>query len=152
MSNSLQLEIVTPEGRVLSATVEAVVLPGSEGELGVLPEHAPMLVQLKPGALRVTRSTEALVFVIGGGLAEITGSYVRVLAEMAANADHLDEQTAAEIMELAHETRRPLSQAEIEEIAATIALIKNTTSQIHAPHRHHLPGKSSPGEDPLMRP
>lgn len=153
MLNSLQLEIVTPEGRVLSDTVETVVLPGSEGELGVLPEHVPMVVQLKPGQLRITRSAEALVFVIGGGLAEITGSQVRVLTEMAVNADHVDETTEAGIIELAHETRRPLSQAEIDEIAAMIALLKNTTAKIHADHRRRQqPRKNSPGDEPLMRP
>lgn len=135
MSKSFQLEIVTPEGRVFSDAVSEVVLPGAEGELGILPEHSHLLAQLAPGELRILRLGERIELAIGSGLVEVTGNRVRVLTEMAVNADHIDEQAAQEAIARAHEAMKSLPSAEGDEIAALAALIHNATAQIHVKRR-----------------
>jgi F-type H+-transporting ATPase subunit epsilon len=136
MSKSLHLEIVTPEGRVFSDAVSEVVLPGAEGELGILPEHSHLLAQLAPGELRILRQGERIDLAVGSGLVEVTGSRVRVLTEMAVNVDHIDEQAAQAAIERAHEAMKTLSSSESDEIAAMAALIHNATAQIHVKRRH----------------
>jgi F-type H+-transporting ATPase subunit epsilon len=135
MSKSFQLEIVTPEGRMFSGAVSEVVLPGSEGELGILPEHSHLLAQLSPGELRILRQGERIDLAVGSGLVEVTGSRVRVLTEMAINVDHIDEQAAQEAIERAHEAMKTMSSSEGDEIAAMAALIHNATAQIHVKRR-----------------
>ncbi len=81
---TFQLELVSPEKLLLSRPVEMVVIPAAEGEMGVLPGHAPMIVALRGGAIRVTENgqqTEALF--VAGGFAEVTPSRVTVLADEA---------------------------------------------------------------------
>ncbi len=77
---ALELEIVSPDRIVLSKPVEMVVLPGAEGELGVLVDHAPMVVMLQPGTIRVTEDGKVTdEIAVDGGFAEITGARVTVL-------------------------------------------------------------------------
>lgn len=81
---TFQLELVSPEKLLLSRPVEMVIIPAAEGEMGVLPGHAPMIVALRGGAIRVTENgqqTEALF--VAGGFAEVTASRVTVLADEA---------------------------------------------------------------------
>ena len=70
---TLRLEIVTPEATTYSENVEMVVLPGSEGELGVYPRHVPLLTTVKPGELRIFKDGRATSLAIGEGFVEITG-------------------------------------------------------------------------------
>lgn len=89
---SLTLEIVTPEARVYSDTVDTVVIPTIEGEIGVLPGHIPLLTQIEDGELRVTKDGQTQFLVIGGGFAEVEGDRVSVLAEFAIDEQKIDEQ------------------------------------------------------------
>lgn len=78
---ALELEIVSPDRIVLSKTVEMVVLPAAEGEMGVLVNHAPMIVTLKAGTIRVTEGGRVTgEYPVDGGFAEVTGERVTVLA------------------------------------------------------------------------
>ena len=77
---SLTLEIVTPEAKVYSDTIDSVVIPTVEGEIGILPGHIPLLTQIDSGELRVSKGTTTLWLAIGGGFAQIDGDTVRVLA------------------------------------------------------------------------
>jgi F-type H+-transporting ATPase subunit epsilon len=77
----LKLEIVTPEARVFSDEVDTVVLPGFEGELGVLPMHAPLVTTLQPGELRYTKAGKTTELAVGEGLVEITGQSARILTD-----------------------------------------------------------------------
>ena len=75
------LEIVSPEKLVLSRAIDMVVIPGSEGELGVLPGHSPMIVALGTGTIRLYEGTNVVQrFTVNGGFAEITGERVTVIA------------------------------------------------------------------------
>ena len=87
----LTLEIVTPEASVYSATIDSVVIPTVEGEVGILPGHIALLTQVADGELRVTKGSETLFLAVGGGFAEVTSDHVRVLAERAITEEKIDE-------------------------------------------------------------
>jgi F-type H+-transporting ATPase subunit epsilon len=87
----LTLEIVTPEARVYSDTIDTVVIPTTEGEIGILPGHIPLLTQVEHGELRVTKGTETKWLVVSGGFAEIEGDRVHILAEHAITEEKIDE-------------------------------------------------------------
>ncbi|MBF8289419.1 MAG: synthase epsilon subunit [Chloroflexi bacterium] len=92
----LLLEIVTPEKLAYRDTVDGVVLPGSEGELGVLPHHAPLVSMLGLGELRIRKGTEVESFAIVGGFLQVRPDKVVVMAEMADMAAEIDLEKAAE--------------------------------------------------------
>lgn len=75
------LTIVTPQGRAFAGAVDRVVLPGSEGEFEVLPQHERLLSALKPGELVIRRGSETLRAMVSDGFAEVQGERVRVLVE-----------------------------------------------------------------------
>lgn len=87
----LTLEIVTPEAKVYSDTIDSVVIPTTTGEIGILPGHIPLLTQVEAGELRVSKGTVTQWLAIGGGFAEIEGDVVRVLAETAITEEKIDE-------------------------------------------------------------
>ncbi|MBP6507052.1 MAG: ATP synthase F1 subunit epsilon [Opitutaceae bacterium] len=88
---ALTLEIVTPEARVYSDTVDTVVIPTVDGEIGVLPGHIPLLTQVEHGELRVSKGAQTLYLAVGGGFAQIDGSKISVLAERAISEEQIDE-------------------------------------------------------------
>src|SRR6187399_2520 len=90
----LLLEIVTPERQVFSEEVDSVVCPGVEGELGVLPHHAPLLTTLGVGELRIRRGNEEEFFAIAGGFLQVRPDKVVVMAETADLASEIDLEAA----------------------------------------------------------
>ena len=80
---SLTLEIVTPEARVYSDTIDTVVIPTVQGEIGILPGHIPLLTQIASGELRVTKDGKEQLLAVGGGFAQVEGDKIAVLAERA---------------------------------------------------------------------
>lgn len=97
----LTLEIVTPDARVYSDTIDSVVVPTVEGEVGILPGHIPLLTQVEHGELRVTKGTETILLAISGGFAEIEADRVHVLAEHAISEEKIDEKAVEEAMKRA---------------------------------------------------
>ena len=91
---ALSLSIVTPIRAVLATDADSVVAPGSEGELGILPGHAPLLAALKPGVLRYDEGGRAGRIAIGGGLVEVTQERVTVLAPTAESPEQIDPAEA----------------------------------------------------------
>jgi F-type H+-transporting ATPase subunit epsilon len=87
----LTLEIVTPEARVYSDTIDTVVIPTVDGEVGILPGHIALLTQIANGELRVTKNGVTELLVVSGGFAEVEGDRVHVLAEHAINEERIDE-------------------------------------------------------------
>ncbi|MEJ7696592.1 MAG: ATP synthase F1 subunit epsilon [Candidatus Limnocylindrales bacterium] len=92
----IQLEIVTPERLAYSDTVDSVVLPGSEGELGVLPHHAPLVAMLGVGELRIRKGGSEESFAIAGGFLQVRPDKVVVMAETADLASDIDLEKAQE--------------------------------------------------------
>jgi F-type H+-transporting ATPase subunit epsilon len=107
----LRLDIVTVERLVYSEEVDMVIAPGIEGELGILPRHAPLLTALTYGELRVKRGDEEDSFAIGGGFIEVQPDQVTVLADAAERADEIDLERA--------EAARRRAEDEIEDAART---------------------------------
>ena len=87
----LTLEIVTPEARVYSDTIDTVVIPTVEGEVGILPGHIPLLAQVEHGELRVTKGAQTQWLAVGGGFVQVDGDKVSVLAEHAITEEKIDE-------------------------------------------------------------
>ncbi|NSW87228.1 MAG: F0F1 ATP synthase subunit epsilon [Syntrophobacteraceae bacterium] len=90
MADKILLEIVTPEKKVFSDTVDIVVAPGEEGEFGVLPNHIPFLTKLKVGELRFRIGSSTRHVAIMGGYAEVLPDHVTVLAPAAEEATEID--------------------------------------------------------------
>jgi F-type H+-transporting ATPase subunit epsilon len=97
----LTLEIVTPDARVYTDTIDSVVIPTVEGEVGILPGHIPLLTQVEDGELRVTKGTETLLLAVSGGFAEVEGDRVHVLAEHAISEEKIDEKAVEEALKRA---------------------------------------------------
>ncbi|SFS64915.1 ATP synthase F1 subcomplex epsilon subunit [Sulfitobacter marinus] len=96
MADTMQFDLVSPERRLASMQVTAVQIPGSDGDMTAMPDHAPTITTLRPGVLRVDGPGGATEYVVTGGFAEISASGVSVLAERAVpkgamTQEHLDE-------------------------------------------------------------
>ena len=87
---NFHFELASPEQLVFSGEVEHVVVPGSEGEFGVLAGHAPLVTTLRPGILVIYGERDALRIVVGGGFAEVGPAGLTVLADMAVPVDEFD--------------------------------------------------------------
>ncbi|WP_337880917.1 F0F1 ATP synthase subunit epsilon [Rheinheimera sp.] len=104
MAMTVQLDVVSAEERIFSGLVESIQVTGSEGELGILPGHIPLLTGIKPGMVRIVKQfgEEQLLYVAGGVL-EVQPHTVTVLADVAVRAEDLDEQAALAAQKRAEE-------------------------------------------------
>jgi len=103
---ALTLEIVTPEARVYSDTVDTVVIPTTSGEIGILPGHIPLLTEVEHGELRVTKNGVTSLLAVSGGFAEVEGDRVHVLAEHAISEEKIDENAVEAALKRAEEELR----------------------------------------------
>ena len=90
----LKLEIVTPEKRVLNETVEAVTVPAANGEVGILPNHAPLISALKSGVLSYTKGGATERLVVSGGFVEVASDKVSVMTDIAETAADINFEAA----------------------------------------------------------
>ena len=134
-SATLKLEIITPEATAYSEDVEMVTLPGAEGELGVYPNHVPLLTTLHPGELRVLKGGKESFLAIGEGFVEITGSSVSVLTDMALTPAVIDEKAAEAAVARAQAAMKEDLGAE--EVAAIQASLGKALAQLHVKRRRH---------------
>jgi F-type H+-transporting ATPase subunit epsilon len=136
---AIQLEIVTPERLAYSDQVDAVVLPGSEGELGVLPHHAPLVTTLGIGELRIRKGGTEESFAIVGGFLQVRPDKVVVMAETADMASEID-------LEKAQEARREAEQAlesgyhEGADLSAARASLQQALLRIRVAERRYREG------------
>jgi F-type H+-transporting ATPase subunit epsilon len=100
---TMRLEIVTAEREVYSDDVESVNAPGVEGELGILPHHAPLMTSLQPGELMIRKDGRDEFLTVSGGFLEVMGNTVTILADACERSDEIDEQRAEEAMKRAQE-------------------------------------------------
>ena len=131
---TIRVDVVSAEEQVFSGEAKFVVLPGELGELGIYPQHTPLLTRIKPGAVRILRAdndTEELVFV-AGGILEVQPHTVTVLADTAIRGSDLDEARALEAHKKAEEAKQNAKSdldlakatAELSSLAAQIAAIR----------------------------
>jgi F-type H+-transporting ATPase subunit epsilon len=124
LPESLHLEVVTPEGRLVSEVVDEVILPGSEGSLGVRPGHTPLLTSLGIGELVYRRGSDRRLLAIAWGFAEVLPDRVSVLAEIAERAEGIDRERATAARDRALKLLRERA-AETDFNRAQIALQKS---------------------------
>lgn len=106
-THTIQVDIVSAEGQIFSGPAREVIAPASEGDVGILPRHAPLLTLLKPGAVVVkTAEGEELPIYVGGGALEVQPQRVTILADTALRARDIDEAAALRAKERAEETLR----------------------------------------------
>ncbi len=131
---TIHVDVVSAEEQIFSGEAKFVALPGESGELGILPNHAPLITRIKPGAVRIQRADngqEEFVFV-AGGLLEVQPGRVTVLADTAIRGKDLDEAKAVEAKALAEEAMKNASsdidfakaQGEFAAMAAQIAALR----------------------------
>jgi F-type H+-transporting ATPase subunit epsilon len=135
MAATLRLEIVTPEAKAYSQDVEMVTLPGVEGEMGVYPQHVPLMTQIVPGEITIRKDGQESYLAVGEGFVEITADRVAILTDMAMPAEQIDEVKAEEARKRA-EVR--LAELTDEEEAATVnASLARSLAQLHVKRRTH---------------
>ena len=118
----LHLEVITPERRVYEDDVDMVIAPGSEGYLGILPHHAPLLTGLGPGEFRVKKGGIEEVLAVFGGFMDVRGDRVIVLTEAAEPAEEIDAQRAQQAREQAQQALAVAGMDPAEEARARAAL------------------------------
>jgi len=128
MASTLKLEIVTPDAKVYSEDVDMVTLPGVEGEMGIYPQHVPLMTQLTAGEIIVRKGTEEFFLAVGDGFVEVTGERVSVLTDMAIQADSIDEAKAEEALRRAE--ARLLEKLDEEEVATVKASLDHALAQL----------------------
>ena len=97
----IPIDIVIPEKVVLQTHVDSVVVPAVDGEIGILPHHAPLLAQLQPGQIRLTVDGHTQLFAVSGGFVEVRSNQVKIFAETAEMAAEIDVERARQAAERA---------------------------------------------------
>jgi len=135
----LHLEIVTPERLAYEDDVDSVQLPGSEGELGILPHHAPLLATLGAGELRIRKGGQEETFAVFGGFVQVRPDKVIVMAELADLSSEIDLETAREAR---REAERALETGYHEgaDLAAARAALQQALLRIRVAERRHREG------------
>jgi F-type H+-transporting ATPase subunit epsilon len=134
MAKTFQVDIVSAEEQIFSGAATMVIAPGEAGELGILPEHTPLLTRIKPGTVRIQTSEAGAeeVIYVSGGMMEVQPDHVTVLADTSVRAHDLDEAKALEAERAAKEAlvnktgalEIAKAQAELAEAAAQLSAIR----------------------------
>jgi F-type H+-transporting ATPase subunit epsilon len=131
MAKTLHVDIVSAEQEIFSGLAEMVIAPGEAGELGILPEHTPLLTRIKPGTVRIRQAGgEEEVIYVSGGMMEVQPDRVTVLADTSVRAHDLDEAKAMEAERLAKEALTNRTGAM--EIAKALAELAEAAAQLAA--------------------
>jgi F-type H+-transporting ATPase subunit epsilon len=135
MANTLELQIVTPDQVAYSEQVDMVTLPGIEGEMGIYPQHVPLMTQMVAGEIIVRKGGSEYFLAVGEGLVEITGDHVAILTDMAVGSDRIDEAKAEEARQRAE--ARLLEKLSDEEVASVKSSLARSLAQLHVKRRRH---------------
>ena len=131
----LTLEIVTPEARVYSDTIDSVVIPTTEGEIGILPGHIPLLTQIENGELRVTKGAQTTWLAVSGGFAEIEGDRVHILAEHAITEEKIDEKAVEEALKRAEDQLKEAAHLDPQQYEHLQSLVRYSGVQLGVKRR-----------------
>ncbi|MDE0835530.1 MAG: ATP synthase F1 subunit epsilon [Akkermansiaceae bacterium] len=134
---ALHLEIVTPEKKIFSDTVDNVYLPGADGEMGILPSHAGLVTALQPGELRYLREGQVITLAIGSGFAEISQDKAVVLTDMALGEAEIDEQATEDAIKRAEEKLHGIDHSMgAEEVAYLQGIIAKQSAALRFKRKH----------------
>ena len=131
---TLKLEIVTPDAKIFEGDVDSVLLPGAEGDMGILPQHEALITELKAGEVHITHSGKVQVLAIGEGFAEITAMSVGILTDGAVEDKDIDEKKAEEAVKRAEDLLKS-NTLQGEELEATQAALARSLVQINLKRR-----------------
>ena len=134
---TLRLEIVTPEAKTYSDNVESVVIPGVDGELGILPQHVALMTQLLPGELRIMKDGQETRLAVGEGFVEVTGETVSVLTDMAVPESDIDESAAEEAIRRAESAMKE-EHLDEEGLASVQASLLKSLAQLRVKRRRSV--------------
>ena len=140
---TMLLEIVTAERLVYSEQVNVVVAPGVEGQLAILPHHAPLLTILQPGELMIRKEGQGEVYMaVSGGFLEVMGNRVMVLADTAERAEEIDEARAKAAMQRAQE-RLAVRTADMN-LGRALASLRRSEARLKVAQRRRRPPQAAP--------
>jgi F-type H+-transporting ATPase subunit epsilon len=143
----LKVDVVTAERNVYSGEgVDEVIVPGAEGELAILPLHAPLLTMIKPGVMRLVKGNEEDVVALTGGFLEVRDNRVTILADAAERAEEID---VLKVEEARRAAERALQEKRSEvEIAEAAAELQRALLRLRAAERRRKRPGSRPGPPP----
>jgi F-type H+-transporting ATPase subunit epsilon len=130
---TLKLEIVTPEAKTYSEDVEMVTLPGIDGEMGIYPQHVPLMTQVVAGEVVVRKDGREYFLAVGEGFVEITSDHVSILTDMAVRAENIDEAQAEEARKRAE--ARLSEKLDDEQTALASAALAHSLAQLQVKRR-----------------
>lgn len=133
MAETLRLEIVTPQATVFSEDVTMVTLPGIDGEMGVYPQHVPLITQVVPGEIIINQGDTERFLAVGEGLVEITRDRVSIATDMAIPSEKIDEARAEEAR--ARAAARLEEKISDEEVASVNAALAHSLAQLKVKRR-----------------
>ena len=131
----LRLEIVTPEAKTYSEEVDSVTLPAAEGEMGVFPNHVPLMAQVVAGEVLAKKDGRDYFLAIGEGFVQITPDRVAIMTDMAIKAENIDEAKAEEARKRAE--ARLAEHLDDEELAVVNAALAHSTAQLNVKRHQH---------------
>ena len=144
----MQLQIITAERAVFTGEVDALVAPGIAGQLGILPNHAPLMTVLQPGELMVRADGDESYLALSGGYLEVLGNRVTILADAAEDVDEIDEARAQEALERAQQRIASReSDADLQQAMSSLrrAQARVTVSRRRRAAPHRAIGQRGPG-------
>jgi F-type H+-transporting ATPase subunit epsilon len=144
----IRCEIVSQDRLVFEGDVDIVVAPGTDGEMGILPHHAPLLTTLQPGTLRVRTQGREEVFAISGGVMEVQPNLVTVLADAAERAEEIDISRAEEARRRAEESIKSGVPRNSEAYLAAEAALHRSNLRLQVARRRRLAMSSGDRDRP----
>ena len=133
--SELSLKIVTPEEEVMNEQVDQVNVSTSQGEIGILPNHANLMAKLIPGELKIKRSGKISYFAIGHGFLQVENNGLTIMTDLAENAEEIDEKAVEQAKKRAEEALE--QKLGNEEYAETLAALEKSLAQLRVKRRNH---------------
>jgi len=143
----IRCEIVSQDRMVYEGDADIVVLPGMDGEMGILPHHAPLLTTLKFGLIKVRAKGEEQVFTVAGGVAEVQPEMVTVLADAAENVQEIDVARAEAARKHAEEALASVHPEDVDAYLALEAALRRSNLRLEAAKRFHSGKRTSYTEE-----
>ncbi len=121
MADKMQFDLVSPERKLASLEVDSVMIPGAEGDMVAMPNHAPVLTTLRPGYISATNGTEVTEYLVTGGFAEVSATGATVLAEQAIPKSEVTKEVLQEFLDKAKVELEAAAEHHQSELARRVA-------------------------------
>ena len=137
---SIRCEIVSQDRLVFQGEADLVLLPGTDGEMGILPHHAPLLTTLKYGIIKVRSHGQESIFTVAGGIAEVQPDLITILADAAENVEEIDVQRAEAARKRAEESLAKGPPADSDAYLKVAAALRKSNLRLDAVRRYRRSG------------